>query len=118
MRRLGYQNAALTAIAILLGLNLVNSGGVTAPSAASAQPENESAGGLISASEQRKVMIAELRAIGGRLDRIESKLAAGGVNVKVTDMPALKLPPELLKRLVERAQADPNQPAEARDQTK
>jgi hypothetical protein len=118
MRRLGYQNAALTAIAALLGLNLVNGGGITAPSAASAQPENEGMGGLISAGEQRKVIIAELRGIGGRLDRIESKLAAGGVSVKVTDMPALKLPPELLKRLVDRAQAEQPQPAEARDQTK
>jgi hypothetical protein len=116
MRRLGYQNAALTAIAVFLGLSLVNGGGVTSPSSASAQPENESPGGLISASEQRKVMIAELKAMNGRLERIESKLAAGGVNVKVTDMPALKLPPELLKRLVEKAQAE--QPAEARDPTK
>lgn len=116
MRRLGYQNAALTAITILLGLNLVNGGGgVTTPSSASAQPDSDT-GGLISAGEQRKVMIAELKAMNGRLERIESKLAAGGVNVKVTDMPALKLPPELLKRLVEKAQAD--QPAEARDQTK
>jgi hypothetical protein len=118
MRRLGYQNAALTAIAVLLGLNLVNGNGVTAPSSASAQPENESVGGLISASEQRKVMIAELKSISSRLERIDSKLAAGGVAVKVTDMPALKLPPELLKRLVERAQGDQPQPAEARDQTK
>ena len=115
MRRLGYQNAALTAIAILLGLNLVNGNGVTAPSSASAQPETDT-GGLISAGEQRKVMIAELKAISARLDRIDSKLSGGGVNVKVTDMPSLKLPPELLKRLVERAQLD--QPAEARDQTK
>ena len=48
-------------------------------------------GGLSNALEQRKQIIAELRTLNARMERIESKLAAG-LNVKVTDMPALKLP--------------------------
>jgi hypothetical protein len=101
MRRLGYQNAILTAIAVLLGLNLLSApGGVTEPAPAAAQFQQPQAdqGGLVSAGEQRKVMINQLRSIESRLERIEAKVA-GGLSVKVTDMPPFKLPPELMKRL-------------------
>jgi hypothetical protein len=97
MRRVGYQNAVLTAIAVLLALGLVDrqSGGrMLEPAAASAQPE----GGLSNALEQRKQMIAELRAMSGRLERIESKIS-GGLDVRVKDMPPIKFPPEVMKQL-------------------
>lgn len=66
---------------------------LVSPSQASAQGESD-AGGPFSAAQQRKDMIAELRQINSRLERLESKLSSG-LTVKVTDMPALKLPPEL-----------------------
>jgi hypothetical protein len=91
----GYQNAVLTAIATLLGLGLLERAGTTSlttPPAAMAQEQPES-GGLTNALEQRKQIIAELRAMNGRLERIEGRLA-GRLEVKVTDMPPLKLPAE------------------------
>lgn len=96
MRRIGYQNAVLTVIAGVLTLGLVERAGqpsIAAPSAANAQPSGPEQGGLMNAMEQRKTMIAELRAMNARLDRIESKLA-GGLTVKVSEMPPIKLPPE------------------------
>jgi hypothetical protein len=82
-----YQNLLLTAIAVVLVLGLIDRGAGPG-SEALAQPEM---GGLSNALEQRKQIIAELRTLNARMERIESKLAAG-LNVKVTDMPALKLP--------------------------
>ena len=90
-----YQNAVLTAIALLLGLGLAERAGGSpwaGPDAAMAQEQPE-AGGLSNALEQRKQIIAELRAVNGRLERIEARLA-GKLEVKVVDMPPLKLPPE------------------------
>jgi hypothetical protein len=100
-----YTNVALTAIAGLLAVLVVDR--VTPPTAA-AQPstvrnqpgavfaaapagDDGDSAGLANALEQRKQMIGELRAISGRLDRIEGALR-GGINVKVVDMPPLKLP--------------------------
>ena len=101
MRRLGYQNACLSVIAILLGLGMLdrNAGSAFEPASASAQPQVQPAeGGLTNALEQRKVIIAELRAMNARLDRIEGKMNSG-MEVKIKDMPPMKLPPELVKQL-------------------
>lgn len=92
MRRpaFGYQNAVLSAIAVLLAVGLVDrrtNGEYTSLPQARAQPEQ---GGMTNDLEQRKIMITELRAITSRLERIESKLNAG-INVKVTSMPAIKV---------------------------
>jgi hypothetical protein len=91
MRRFGYQNAVLTAIAVVLTLGLIDrrSGGeFTSLPQVHAQPDPDQ-GGMTNALEQRKIMIAELRSMSAKLDRLEAKLAAG-VAVKVTSMP----PPE------------------------
>jgi hypothetical protein len=48
-------------------------------------------GGMISAAEQRKLMINELRALNARLGAIEARLG-DGVNVTVTDMPEMNWP--------------------------
>jgi hypothetical protein len=81
-------NILLGAIACLLGFNALSQVGVSTASTAFAQPGGEE--GLVSAAEQRKVMIAELRTLSSRIERVESLLAKG-INVKVTDMPAIKL---------------------------
>lgn len=96
-RRVGYLNVVLTAIAVLLTLLVLDghaARGVSAASSARAQgpgsdDPHASAQALVSASEQRKLMIAELRKIGTRMERIESKLT-GVVSVKVTEMPSQK----------------------------
>jgi hypothetical protein len=66
-----------------------------APASAEAQvtggPES---GGMTNALEQRKQMIIELRQLTSRLERMEAKLTSG-LSVKVTDMPPLRLPPEV-----------------------
>ncbi len=108
MRGQRYTNGVLTAIAALLGLNFVGQAmdqKADVPMA-SAQPEqyrrdgaaarpeaslDPTEGGMISAAEQRKIIIQELRNLGGRLASIEAKLGTG-VNVTVTDMPAMQWP--------------------------
>lgn len=111
-----YTNAALTAIAVLLGLHLLQGSGVSMVDTAQAQegqrdkvtvvggrPAGDDAGsGLISAAEQRKAIISELRSINDRLERVESALARG-INVNVKTMPAAK----------EEAKAAPAAPAVA-----
>jgi hypothetical protein len=87
-----YSNAALTAVALLLGLNLLNNLGNSGNAAfAQSGPED----GLVSAAEQRKTIIAELRTLGGRMQAVESALSHP-LTVKVVEMPPVKL-------------ADPNQ---------
>lgn len=95
-RSRGYQNAMLTLIAVMVGLGLLerqlSPDGLAGPAGASAQgPTDPDQGGLMNALEQRKVMIAELRSIGARLDKLDAKLAQG-LSVKVVDMPPIKLP--------------------------
>jgi hypothetical protein len=98
-----YTNVALTAIAVLLGLHLIKGSGISLTDSAQAQDgqrdkvtvvggrpaSDDSGAGLISAAEQRKAMISELRSINDRLERVESALARG-INVNVKTMPASK----------------------------
>lgn len=92
MRDRAYQNTVLTVIAVLLAANMLGRpGAITEPAAAHAQVGGSDPGGMTNALEQRKQMINELRQIGSRLDRIESKIN-GGLNVKVTEMPPLRMP--------------------------
>jgi hypothetical protein len=92
MRRNGYLNGVLTVIAVLLGLLVLDARPGAGPAAARAQSEDQpgEGAGLISAGEQRKQMIAELRRISARLERLDARLNAV-LNVKVTEMPAVKL---------------------------
>lgn len=100
MRARSYHNAMLTVIAVLLAVLVVGRfdsggwGGVTlaqgaAQPRASAEPEESGAAARISAAEQRKTMIAQLREISSRLDRIEAVLRAG-LDVRVKEMPPTK----------------------------
>ena len=96
-RRTGYQNAMLSAIAVLLALGVIDRHAgsrdrldrLTGPDAALAQPQTE--GGLANRLDQNKQMIAELHSVNSKLERIEAKLSSG-LSVKVTEMPALKFP--------------------------
>lgn len=103
-----YRNLALTAVAVLLGANLLQQAGVPVVSSAGAQVRQPGAGSQntitrsseptsgggsetanerVSAAEQRKEIIAELSSIGRRMDRIEAVLKQP-LNVKVLSMPA------------------------------
>ncbi|MEX2217916.1 MAG: hypothetical protein WD749_04075 [Phycisphaerales bacterium] len=94
-----YQNAALTAIAVLLALGLAERAGSGLPGVAPAEARQYQPieVGLTNALEQRKQMISELRSMNSRLERIESRLA-GRIEVRVIDMPPVKLPAELRTR--------------------
>lgn len=92
-----YHNALLSVIAGLLGVIAFDNArpGASMVSTASAQPtgsqargDEDQSTGLVSASEQRKVIITELRDQSSRLDRIESALK-NGLSVRVTEMPAV-----------------------------
>jgi hypothetical protein len=96
--RRSYTNGVLTAIAALLGVIVLQQTNSTGPQgAALAQvgvvgeqvPSEGAATGLISAAEQRKAIISELKTMNDRLTAIEGALAKG-INVKVTSMPAQK----------------------------
>ncbi len=98
--RRSYSNAVLTLIALFLGVIAVDRVTANAASANAqsrmAPPAGEpSEGGMISAQEQRKTMITELRGMSQRLDRIEASLQKG-ISVKVTEMPELRLPKDAL----------------------
>lgn len=84
----GYLNAILTANVLVLGVIALNGMGVGFSSVSLAQPAaGEDTGTLISAAEQRKQMIVELKSVSQRLEKIEATLARG-VNVNVKNFPA------------------------------
>lgn len=88
--------ALLGANAVLLACVLFGQGGPSLVQSAVAAPppsEESSTGGLISAAEQRKQIITEIKALSDRVGAVETLLKKG-LNVKVTEMPPLKLPPE------------------------
>lgn len=87
-----YQNIALTAIALLLGLHLLKSDGVL-PGAqeALAQRAMPEAYGVPNASEQRARMIKVLEEMGAKIQSLEQRLERGGFEVKVTSMPKVEL---------------------------
>jgi hypothetical protein len=90
----GYQNLMLTAIAGAMVIGLVDrSTTALSPAPALAQADQPDGGGLMNALEQRKQIIAELRLLNSKIDRVEARLN-NGLSVKVTEMPPLKLPPE------------------------
>ncbi len=89
-----YTNVMLTVIAGLLGVIAFDRASVDLTSRANAQPvedvQPEDPTGRVSAAEQRKVMITELRNISVRLDRVEAALSRG-ISVKVVDMPPVRM---------------------------
>ena len=97
-----YTNVALTAIAAMLGIQIFapSAAQMLVPQLASAHAQVAEVKGsddaerpaaldntLISASEQRKVMIAELRTISHRLERVEMAVK-GTITARVIEMPA------------------------------
>jgi len=103
---LSYTNGALTAIALLLGVVAFQNAGVSGVNTAHAQEpaplalggDDSDTSGRISAAEQRKQIIAELRTLQTKVERVE-QIMNRGMNVKVVDMPEMKLPQELRKAL-------------------
>jgi len=91
--RAGYLNLVLTANAVLLGFLLA---GQARPQAATAlglqstavagPPEETDLNARVSAAEQRKDMIAELRTMNQRIAGLEGKFK-GALPVKVVEMP-------------------------------
>lgn len=90
---------SLTVVAVLLGLGLMERL-ANGPSVALAAPQRsagpDEGGGLLSAAEQRKTIIAELKRISAQLEALDARLK-NGISVKVTDMPEIKLPAERSK---------------------
>lgn len=95
-RQRTYLNAILTVNAALLGLLVVHTVAPKAGLESISQAQLAAAGpgdgiddpsGRISAAEQRKQIINEIRAVGGRVERVEQILSKG-LNVKVTELPA------------------------------
>lgn len=106
-------NTPMTVVAVLLGFlvldRVASPSGVLGPSEASAQVRSVRSGGLnpepapptdtrSNPAEDRVQMIAELKNISQRLERLEATIAKG-LSVKVTDMPEMKLPKSLEARL-------------------
>jgi len=84
-----FTSVAITATACVLALTMVSEGDENAnveAVAAAQQPSDDGEQGRISAAEQRKQIIAELKAVQTRMERLES-LIAKGISVRVTEMP-------------------------------
>ena len=94
MRKRGYSNLMLTAIAALLALNLADRAtgpdGSIASVASTAQAGPPQAGELVSAAQQRKMIISEIKSLSDRVDRLDKAIRAG-INVKVTEMPKVRI---------------------------
>lgn len=91
-RRLSYLNGVLTVIAVCLALLVIDRLDLGTPSAEAgptAQPDRGA--GLISAADQRKIMIAEIKRLTTKVEGVDKALKEG-ISVKVTDMPEIKLP--------------------------
>jgi hypothetical protein len=85
----------LTAIAALLALNLADRattpGGSLAGVATQAHAGPPEGGEtLVSAAQQRKMMITELKSLSDRVDRLDKTVRAG-ISVKVTEMPKVRI---------------------------
>ncbi|MCB9846226.1 MAG: hypothetical protein H6811_09600 [Phycisphaeraceae bacterium] len=95
-RNRSYVNGVLTVIALLLGvLALDRLAGGLGPASAQAQTgRNEpNSGGMVSAADQRKVIIREIKDLRGQIEAMQATLSRG-LDVRVTDMPEIKLPKE------------------------
>lgn len=90
-----YGPIALTVAACFGAVVFMNPGQGGMLSSASAQePASDPAdGGLVSAATQRKEIITQLRTLTTKLERLESMMSKG-LSVKVTEMPAIKIPRE------------------------
>lgn len=91
--------AVAAALAAVVMFNPVEGpGGGLLAKAAAQQPrsggaDGDETGGRVSAAEQRKDMIAQLRAMNSRLERMEA-LMAKGLTVRVSEMPQIRFPSE------------------------
>ena len=85
LRRLGLSTYGLDAFGVALGGLGVNVGFSSVSNAQTGVSEGTE--NMISAAEQRKSMVTELRGISARLDKIDATLAKGG-NVNVKNFPA------------------------------
>ena len=86
----GYLNAVLTGNAVLLGIIALGGLGFSGGFASVSKAQNstgEDPVTMISAADQRKQMITELRSVSQRLEKIEATLARG-INVNVKNFPA------------------------------
>ncbi len=88
-----YTNLALSACAVLLGViafQMAGGQGSQAQAQVGIVGERPTAApqdGLVSAAEQRKAIIMEIRSLSERVERMQSVLEKG-ISVKVTSMPA------------------------------
>jgi len=86
-----FTNVSLTAASCLLGVLVFTGGHAPSislePIAFAQQPGDDGEQGRISAAEQRKQIIAELKSVQTRLEKLETLLAKG-IAVRVTEMPA------------------------------
>lgn len=82
-----YLNTVLTAIALLLALNLWV-GAHQSPAAAALDPATDAlAQGRTDSGQQRAAMIAALNQLNTKVDSMSKKLSDGSIKVTVTAMP-------------------------------
>ncbi len=94
MNKNSYRNGALTVIALSLGILALGQGPNRADaqiSHAGQQVARPEGGGLISAAEQRKQIMHEMRLLRRQVEQMNAMLR-GGLSVRVTEMPEIRLP--------------------------
>lgn len=91
-----YLNSVLTVIALMLGLIATErflgsaAGGQTAMAGNVGSSDDTGNVGLINAADQRKQIIAELKSMNSKLDKLQGSIKSP-MPVKVLEMPAIRV---------------------------
>lgn len=88
-----YLNSVLTVIAVMLGLLATErffGSSSTGQTAMAAPSEDNGNVGLINAADQRKQIIAELKSMNAKLDKMQGSIKSP-MPVKVLEMPAIRV---------------------------
>jgi TolA-binding protein len=88
-----YLNSVLTVIAVMLGLLATErffGSSATGQTAMAAPSEETDTIGMVNAADQRKQIIAELKTMNSKLDKLQGSIKSP-MPVKVLEMPAIRV---------------------------
>ncbi len=85
-----YQNLALTAIALLLGVLVLRGDGLPGVSEAAAAGPSDGPPAALNSAQQRKAILVAIEKTNDRIAKLEASLRQG-IDVNVKSMPAVQI---------------------------